>query len=278
MKKLIVAVALLALPFNAFASFDTNLKYSAKGSAVTELQEFLVDKGFLNTAPTGNFYSLTLAAVKKFQTANNLPSTGYFGPMSRTVANSILAADTSASDSEEVTEVGSVAPPVNTSPMDSLNQKIVDLTAQVAAQKALQEQTNNSLRTIVNNTTPAPVQEAVVAPVVDKSEILVSIGKIVRDSINSEQPYGEFPVDVSVLNPDGTYSRNAPVTFLKPSDDANYGNVHIVDNDRINSCQSSAKDSICSVAYGYIPTTPGTKELTFTSGGLTKTVELVVDN
>ena len=87
---LVIALLILLFPFQAFASFDVNLKYGDKGSNVSELQEFLVDQGYLNYQITGNFYALTLKAVKAFQLANNLPSTGYFGILSRGVANSIL--------------------------------------------------------------------------------------------------------------------------------------------------------------------------------------------
>ena len=95
-------------PVFAFASFGTNLKYGAKGSAVTELQEFLAEQGVYSGQITGNFFSLTLSAVKRFQTAKSLPPTGYFGPMSRTVANKLLAIATADSDVAETQETGSV--------------------------------------------------------------------------------------------------------------------------------------------------------------------------
>ncbi len=56
------------------------------GYDVEELQNFLTSNGFLvmpaESAP-GYFGELTQIALKKFQTANNLPSTGYFGSMTR---------------------------------------------------------------------------------------------------------------------------------------------------------------------------------------------------
>lgn len=93
MKKIIaLALVLLVLPSIAFASLDTNLYYGVKNQAqVRELQEFLIDKGLLNSEATGNFYSLTLKAVKKYQELQGLPQTGYVGTMTRGAINQELA-------------------------------------------------------------------------------------------------------------------------------------------------------------------------------------------
>ena len=92
--KISLFIATLALlPSIAFASFDVSLKYGSRGEAVAELQELLISEGFMTGSATGNFYSLTLKAVKAFQLAHNLPSTGFFGIMSGTVANSLITQD-----------------------------------------------------------------------------------------------------------------------------------------------------------------------------------------
>ena len=93
MKKIIaLSLALLVLPMVAFASLDTNLYYGVKNqSQVRELQEFLIDKGLLTGEATGNFYSLTLKAVKKYQESQSLPQTGYVGTMTRGAINQELA-------------------------------------------------------------------------------------------------------------------------------------------------------------------------------------------
>lgn len=52
---------------------------------VRALQEFLGEKGFFKEEITGNFFSITTEAVHAFQRAHGLPSTGYFGPMTRAV-------------------------------------------------------------------------------------------------------------------------------------------------------------------------------------------------
>jgi peptidoglycan hydrolase-like protein with peptidoglycan-binding domain len=52
---------------------------------VTKLQNFLKDSGYLTVAPNGVFGPATAASVKKFQTAQNLSSTGFVGPLTRAV-------------------------------------------------------------------------------------------------------------------------------------------------------------------------------------------------
>lgn len=52
---------------------------------VRSLQEFLIKKGYLESGlATGNFFSRTKEAVRAYQKAKGLPTTGYFGPLSRT--------------------------------------------------------------------------------------------------------------------------------------------------------------------------------------------------
>lgn len=170
MKYLKLLTILLLLPVLTYADFDTSLKYGAKGDKVVELQEFLIEKGFLNSEPTGNFYSLTLKAVKAFQTAYNLPSTGYFGIMSRTKANEILALENNA----ELEEVGSITSPVDTTinkQLEDLNKKIEQQNAIIELQKQTQSQTNVILEQIKNNTnkvmgeptpTPTPAPKEII--------------------------------------------------------------------------------------------------------------------
>lgn len=54
---------------------------------VTELQKRLVSLGYLKSEPTGFFGDATVAAVKKFQSANSLPITGYVNKETRAVLN-----------------------------------------------------------------------------------------------------------------------------------------------------------------------------------------------
>lgn len=103
----------LIVPFTSHAALDANLKYGMKGDSVTELQEFLTDQGVYSGPVTGNFYSLTLAAVKAFQAKQNVsPISGYWGPLSRAKAQSLL--DLNISDNEEKVETGTVTPDIPT--------------------------------------------------------------------------------------------------------------------------------------------------------------------
>lgn len=163
MKKILMGLVLgsVLVPSLAFASFDVNLKYGSKGDAVRELQDFLIEQGNMVGSSTGNFYSVTLGAVKAFQMANNLPSTGFFGPMSRNRANQLLAL----SDSAEQAETGTVAPPVVQVPnvSDTLTQQqLANLNAQVNALNLQLQQQTVYQQQIVNNTTPPPVVPPVV--------------------------------------------------------------------------------------------------------------------
>lgn len=101
MKKYILILALLIPLFSSAQTvpFSVDLHYGSKGDDVVALQEFLADQGVFTGAATGNFYSITLASVRKFQKAEGItPVSGYVGPITRGVINDILSK--SALDSE----------------------------------------------------------------------------------------------------------------------------------------------------------------------------------
>jgi peptidoglycan hydrolase-like protein with peptidoglycan-binding domain len=90
-KKIIILLSLLFLPTLVFASIDQNIYYGLMhNSKVTELQQFLINKGFLTGKATGNYLSLTVSAVKKYQASKNINPTGYTGPLTRQAINSDL--------------------------------------------------------------------------------------------------------------------------------------------------------------------------------------------
>ncbi|MDO8557020.1 MAG: peptidoglycan-binding domain-containing protein [Candidatus Jorgensenbacteria bacterium] len=91
-----ILVVALFLPAVTFGAFENNLFYGSRGDAVTELQKFLTKEGTYSGPVTGNFFSLTLEAVKSFQEKEGIvPVAGYFGPKTRAAANSKLAPATS---------------------------------------------------------------------------------------------------------------------------------------------------------------------------------------
>jgi peptidoglycan hydrolase-like protein with peptidoglycan-binding domain len=74
-------------------AFAVDLHYGLRNNAeVRRLQEFLIERGHL--APglnTGNYLSLTVAAVRAYQEARGItPSTGNFGPRTRAAVNTDL--------------------------------------------------------------------------------------------------------------------------------------------------------------------------------------------
>lgn len=112
MKKLhiVLLVASFIIPSISFASIDTNLKYGSRGVAVTELQDFLIAKGFLSGQTSGNFFSLTRKAVIAYQASVGLPATGYVGPMTRSKINDDLSIANAPAVSAEITETGTTTP------------------------------------------------------------------------------------------------------------------------------------------------------------------------
>jgi len=71
--------------------FTSTLRYGmGKNIGVVNLQKFLKDQGYYSGPANGNFGPLTFAAVKRFQSANGIITTGLWGPLSRSAANNII--------------------------------------------------------------------------------------------------------------------------------------------------------------------------------------------
>ena len=90
---LVLALVGTSVSAQSAGTFNVSLSYgSANKAEVTNLQNFLISQGFLKVAATGSFLSMTKQAVIDFQIANNItPASGYFGPITREVANRIVA-------------------------------------------------------------------------------------------------------------------------------------------------------------------------------------------
>ena len=84
-------------------SFSRNLYYGlTNDSGVQALQQFLTAQGDYTGPVTGNFFTLTQQAVKKFQQNNNIsPVSGYFGPLTRTAVNNMLSQQSSVSTQQQ---------------------------------------------------------------------------------------------------------------------------------------------------------------------------------
>src|SRR3990167_6075773 len=194
MKKLsiLLLVGIFIIPTVSFASIDTNLKYGSRGTEVTELQEFLIDKGFLTGQTTGNFFTLTRKAVISYQTSVGLPSTGFVGPLTRTKINDGLSVDDTSSNTAEVAETGTTVPPTKNDAVtamqkqiDTLLAQLQQLNSQVQTQTTVQQQTQTTLQQtqqsvqqIQQNTTPEPIPQPTPTPeLIDKSELRVSLAQ-----------------------------------------------------------------------------------------------------
>lgn len=107
----VLVMGLFLIPAPTYAAFDADLRYGSSGAEVFELQEFLTAQGVYTGPITGNFYSLTLAAVKAFQSKENVsPASGFFGPLTRAKANTLLSAELEESDKEASTTPEVVTP------------------------------------------------------------------------------------------------------------------------------------------------------------------------
>jgi peptidoglycan hydrolase-like protein with peptidoglycan-binding domain len=71
-------VDLTAVPSFGYRSSDQTTSGSVSG-----LQNFLINKGYLQSEATGYFGAMTLKAVKSYQAAKGFGQTGYVGPLTR---------------------------------------------------------------------------------------------------------------------------------------------------------------------------------------------------
>jgi peptidoglycan hydrolase-like protein with peptidoglycan-binding domain len=74
-------------PSSSAYTFTKLIKLGATGIEVTELQKRLTALGFYNGPLNGTFGPLTVAAVKKLQTAHHITPAGYVGPATRAFLN-----------------------------------------------------------------------------------------------------------------------------------------------------------------------------------------------
>lgn len=107
-KKIVGLVTLLSVGVVSvsFASIDKNLKYGQRDKEVTELQEFLIDKGLLKSTPSTYFGLLTFKAVKAYQTSIGVSPTGFVGVLTREKINKEINTEIASSNEAEIKETG----------------------------------------------------------------------------------------------------------------------------------------------------------------------------
>lgn len=145
--------------------FTDNLYYGLQNnSQVSQLQEFLTSQGLYSGPITGNFYFLTLGAVKAFQTQQGItPAAGYFGQITMAAANKVADAAVSASNNEAISETGTSTPSVSSASstlqlqLAALLQEVALLQQELAAQQSSSQQQSQTLQQIAQNTTPSIV-------------------------------------------------------------------------------------------------------------------------
>lgn len=83
--KLGQALSNITAPLQTLSTFKRDLQLHDRGSDVKSLQSILISKGYLpKDSNTGYFGTLTIKALKKYQSSIGLPATGYFGPLTKT--------------------------------------------------------------------------------------------------------------------------------------------------------------------------------------------------
>lgn len=82
MKKILLLT--LLIPTLTFADITKDLRFGMKDTQVKELQQFLIDKGYIpQGSKTGYFGAKTLQGVRRYQKDMKLPSTGFVGRLTR---------------------------------------------------------------------------------------------------------------------------------------------------------------------------------------------------
>lgn len=177
---LVIVGLIVLLPQVSFGAeqFSRDLSFGfQQDSDVTKLQEFLSDEGLYSGPITGNFFSLTLKAVRAFQAREGImPAAGYFGPKTRVRANALLDVQVQDSNQQAITETGqnavqSITPQTTNnsisnvqSQLDALLKQIALLQQQLQTQRQNQTSTNAPATTSNQNTTPnTPSQNSAAA-------------------------------------------------------------------------------------------------------------------
>lgn len=267
----ILTVVFLANSANA-QTFTTDLRYGSIGADVSALQEFLVDQGYLNYQATGNFYSLTLSAVKRFQTAQGItPVSGYVGPITRGVINRILDEVAPVSEGNATT---TLATPVINAPvfgaMATVTPEVIPPVSTPIPQVQIPQ----------NNAIIPPMEK-------DLSELVVRKNKLPTQEDTSISFYLELRdkdgktvekpnIQIEVL------FNGLPYTDIKKVRDSS-AQIKEVSLGSINTAtdgypfgRNKTNEGVWGVQYN--PTLQkGVYEFTFTAGGLTKTEKVIVE-
>jgi peptidoglycan hydrolase-like protein with peptidoglycan-binding domain len=96
----IVALTVALVASSVSAAFTRNLTVGSTGADVAELQTWLISKGYSipsissGAATPGYFGAQTKSAVMAYQSQHGLPSTGFFGPLTRASVEAMMGGST----------------------------------------------------------------------------------------------------------------------------------------------------------------------------------------
>lgn len=117
MKKILLLT--LLIPTLTFADITKDLKFGMKDAQVKELQQFLIDKGYIpKGSKTGYFGAKTLQGVQRYQKASKLPATGFVGRLTRvsiSKENKISEIATFVPENIVATSTATTSEPISTS-------------------------------------------------------------------------------------------------------------------------------------------------------------------
>src|SRR3989344_3853649 len=197
--------------------FTNDLQLGSTGPDVSALQEFLINQGVLSGQATGNFYSLTLKAVKDFQTKQGItPVSGYVGPTTRGVINQILGMQTSNNDANAIVTkpVTDLSQQQNTFTLPNgavvnSNGDVITPAQTIPQQNQTITQQNKTLSisigTVTTNTTSVHIGWNTNIPTDSKVFLTLDNGSI--QVISSVSGYStQHFVDISNLKPNTQYS------------------------------------------------------------------------
>lgn len=226
MKKYIINIALVVALFPTFAlaqTFERDLNFGVQNNSdVTKLQEFLTEQGIYSGPITGNFFSLTLKAVKNFQIREGIsPAAGYFGPKTRTRASALLDPQITASNQQAIGETGSVpTQQASTQNSNAILQAQIDILIKQLAQLQQQTQTQQNIQnqptqqyqapqqTVVtpsNNSTPSQIQ---IPPAITQTQSSQTLPSVIQEkpeitiTLTSDLPRASYVINWIATNAD----------------------------------------------------------------------------
>lgn len=181
-KYILLLLLTIFIPSISSASFDKDLYYGINNdSQVSELQELLTSEGLYSGPITGNYYSLTVQAVKNFQERENIkPVAGYFGSLTRKRADQIL--DNSLNKNIGTVQVSQTN---NSSGLQSQIDSLLLIIKSLQEELAKQQTTTTQTQTTQSNTTTTLPNGSIVE--IDSNGQIIKYIKEVQNQISNTE-------------------------------------------------------------------------------------------